>query len=66
MDELIYSTLEETTEDNFNLKLDPLVMGRKQIETLHEIFEFVQILSKCEIWWESSEFLFAVFLLLLL
>lgn len=49
MDELIYSTLEETTEDNFNLKLDPLVMGRKQIETLHEIFEFVQILSKCEI-----------------
>ncbi|MBU3075230.1 hypothetical protein [Clostridium estertheticum] len=49
MNELIYSILEETIENNFNLKLDPMVMGRKQIETPNKIIEFVQILSKCEI-----------------
>ncbi|MCB2359167.1 hypothetical protein [Clostridium estertheticum] len=49
MNELIYSILEETTEDNFNLKLDLMAMERKQIETLNKIIEFVQILSKCEI-----------------
>ncbi|MBX4263285.1 hypothetical protein [Clostridium estertheticum] len=49
MNELIYSILEETTEDNFNLKLDPKVMGRKEIEAPNKIIEFVQILSKCEI-----------------
>ncbi|MBW9172658.1 hypothetical protein [Clostridium estertheticum] len=49
MNELIYSILEETTEDNFNLKLDPMVMGRKEIETPNKIIEFVENLSKCEI-----------------
>ncbi|MBX4261160.1 hypothetical protein KTC96_07895 [Clostridium estertheticum] len=49
MNELIYSILEETTEYNFNLKLDSMIMGRKQIETPNKIIEFVQILSKCEI-----------------
>ncbi|MBU3099896.1 MULTISPECIES: hypothetical protein [Clostridium] len=49
MDELIYSILEETRENNFNLKLNPMVMGRKQIETPNKIINFLQTLSKCVI-----------------
>ncbi|MBU3156714.1 hypothetical protein [Clostridium estertheticum] len=49
MDELTYSILEETREDNFILKIDPRVMERKQIETTKKIIEFAQTLSKCEI-----------------
>ncbi|MBU3099919.1 MULTISPECIES: phosphopantetheine-binding protein [Clostridium] len=36
-------------EDNFNVKLDPALMERKQIETPNKIMEYLQTRSDCKI-----------------
>ena len=36
-------------EDNFNIKLDPAIVGRKDIETPNKIIQYLQTLVKNEI-----------------
>ena len=36
-------------EDNFNIKLDPAIVGRKDIETPNKLIEYLQTLSKSKI-----------------
>ena len=36
-------------EDNFNIKLDPAIVGRKDIETPNKLIEYIQTLSNSKI-----------------